>query len=650
MSASFKSLRLCSLAAAAAILLLGPAASADPIGLIAPEPPAFPQFPSVLRLMPERAIAHGASPAEGIALWPAGQVQEVDFAPIGAVAPEGAPSGAAAPLLGAPPGSQPTSAAPLPPDVAKEPLVAAAPLPGATPGSQPTIAAPLPPDVPEGPPAAASRLPAAVEAALAALEAEVVKTSPVGAGDWRAAREAIRAFYAARDFAPVWVADDGLTPAADSALARLARADEDGLDLSAFALPKGRLDDASPERLAEAEIVISAAAVAYAMQASGARLVPARISSVISARPSVADPGQALAAVAAAADPGAALEDFNPKQKGYADLRDQLTRLRAGAPVAALPIPSGPALKIGMVDARVALVRARLGLTPAADAKDALVYDARLALAVAAFQRKNGLAASGALTPATAEALSSGPAAPQEAMILANMEMWRWEPRAMGEERVEINIPDYSLKVMNGEDLVHRARVIVGKADTPTPIFSNEIRYILVNPIWRVPDSIVKKELAPGLAQDPTYLARLGYEVSQAGGRLVVRQPPGEGNALGRIAFMFPNEHGVYLHDTPARWLFAAPRRAFSHGCVRVELPMRLAELVMGGASAGWSQARLQSLWGASERTVFLPRAIPIHLEYFTEFVDESGALQNREDIYGIARRVAGTFARISQD
>ena len=452
-------------------------------------------------------------------------------------------------------------------------------------------------------------------------------------------------------FRSVWVADNGLTPAADSALRRLARADEDGLDLSAFALPKGPVEDASPERLAEAEIVISAAAVAYAMQASGARLVPARISSVISARPSVADPGQALAAVAAAADPGAALEDFNPKQKGYADLRDQLTRLRAGATVApAPPIPTGPALKIGMVDARVALVRARLELAPPADAKDALVYDARLALAVAAFQRKNGLAASGALTPATAEALSSGPAAPQEAMILANMEMWRWEPRAMGEERVEINIPDYSLKVMNGDDLVHQARVIVGKPDTPTPIFSNEIRYILVNPIWRVPDSIVEKELAPGLAQDPTYLARLGYEASQAGGRLIVRQPPGAGNALGRIAFMFPNEHGVYLHDTPARGLFAAPRRAFSHGCVRVEQPMRLAELVMGGASAGWSQARLQSLWGANERTVFLPRAIPIHLEYFTEFVDESGALQDREDIYGIARRVAGTFAHISQD
>ena len=610
MRASFKSLWLCSVGLAAAIGAGGPAASADSASLVGPAASAFPEFPSPLRLMPARPAARPD------ALLADRAARDVDFAPRGAVA---ASAWSLAAVM--PESEAPAFDIPLPPDDRDAP-----------------------------PPAAAPDLPKAVEAALAALVTRDFKTSPVGAGDWRAAREAIRAFYAARDFAPVWVTQKGLTPAADSALSRLAQADADGLDLSAFALPKGPLVDASPERLAEAEAVISAAVVAYAMQASGARLVPMRISPLISARPSVADPGRALSAVAAAVDPGAALEDFNPKQKGYLDLRDQLTRLRANPPAAPPPIPAGASLGIGMVDPRVALVRARLGLGSNADAKDPLVYDARLASAVATFQSANGLAGNGVLTPATVEALSSDPLARRQAMILANMEMWRWEPRAMGDERIEINIPDYSLKVMNGEDLVHQARVIVGKPGTPTPIFSNEVRYLLVNPIWRVPDSIVKKELAPGLAQDPTYLARLGYEVSQAGGQLVVRQPPGEGNALGRIAFMFPNEHGVYLHDTPARWLFAAPRRAFSHGCVRVELRMRLAELVMGGASAGWSQARLQSLWGASERTVFLPRAIPIHLEYFTEFVDESGALQNREDIYGIARRVAGTFARISQD
>jgi murein L,D-transpeptidase YcbB/YkuD len=614
MRAFFTSLWLCSVGLAAAIGAAGPAVSADSAGLVGTAAAAFAEFRSPLRLTPAP-----------FALSPVREAQGVGFAPMGAVNPSASPLADAASAPGA--------------------------LSVVSETEDPAFDIPLPPDDRNAPPAAAaSHLPAAVEAALAALVSQNLKSSPVGAGDWRAAREAIRAFYAARDFAPVWVGQKGLTPAGDSALSRLAQADADGLDLSAFALPKGPLVDTSPERLAEAETVISAAVVAYAMQASGARLVPTQISPAISARPSVADPGRALAAVAAAVDPGAALEDFNPKQKGYLDLRDQLTRLGADAPATAPLIASGPSLGIGMVDPRVALVRARLGLGADKDAKNALVYDMRLASAVAAFQRANSLAGNGVLTPATVEALSSDRAARRKAMILANMEMWRWEPRAMGDERIEINIPDYSLKVMNGEDLVHQARVIVGKPDTPTPIFSNELRYILVNPIWRVPDSIIKKEMAPKLAQDPTYLTRRGFEVSQVGDRLVVRQPPGEANALGRILFMFPNEHAVYLHDTPARGLFAASRRAFSHGCVRVEEPMRLAELVMGGMSRGWTTGRLQSLLGATERTVFLPHTIPIHLEYFTEFVDGSGALQDREDIYGIARRVAGTITRPSQD
>ena len=532
------------------------------------------------------------------------------------------------------------------------------------------------PSAPAPPPALAP-LPAAVEAALAALVAERGRANPIGAGDWRAARQAIEAFYAGRDYAPVWTTEGGLTKRAEAVLARLERAGEDGLDLSGFALPAAPLADLAPQRLAEAETRISAAAVAYAMQASGSRVDPARISPSIAARPEVADPGFALAAVTGADDPDLTLQGFNPQQKGYRDLRDQLSRARAEtavadprpsprpapAPAASVAsIPSGPSLGLGMVDPRVPAVRARLGLDPNAPKAD--VYDLPVAAAVQAFQRAHGLPANGALTPATAAALSGGvpsvaeAAAPASAaaparriaMILANMEMWRWEPRAMGDERIEINIPDFSLKVMSGDDLVHRARVIVGKPDSPTPIFSNEMRYILVNPIWRVPDSIVRNELAPHLAQDPDYLARLGYQATRVGGRLVVSQPPGGDNALGRIAFMFPNQYDVYLHDTPARGLFAAPRRAFSHGCVRLEAPMRLAELVMGGAASGWTAARLQSLFGGAERTVPLPRAIPIHLEYFTEFVDESGVLQDREDVYDIARRVAGTFARPSQD
>ena len=545
---------------------------------------------------------------------------------------------------------------------------ASAPPAATAPADASPAAAPAPPAASkgEGAPGVDPQTAAALAAALDALAARDFKASPVGAGDWRAARLAIRAFYDARGFAPVWTDAHGLNPRGVAALARLARADEDALDLSAFTLPKDLPADATPERLADAEATLSAAVVAYAMQASGSRVVPTRISPLITAKPIVADPAAALAAVAAAADPDAALADYNPPQKGYRDLRDQLSRARAALPTpppstaSAAPanplIPDGPSLALGMHDARVPLVRARLGVP--AEGAAAEVYDLPIAAAVQAFQRANGLPPNGALTPATATALSGGIAAPpladkasvsparRGAALEANMEMWRWEPRDMGGERIEINIPDYTLRMMDGDDLVHQARVIVGKPDTPTPVFSNAVKYILVNPIWRVPDSIVRKELAPHLAEDPDYLARHGYQVAEIGGHMFVSQPPGEGNALGHILFMFPNEHAVYLHDTPMRSLFGMARRAFSHGCVRLDQPMRLADLVMG---AGWG-ARLQAMIGDTQRTVALPHPIPIHLEYFTEFVDAEGALQNREDIYGIAGRVADTIARASQD
>jgi murein L,D-transpeptidase YcbB/YkuD len=490
----------------------------------------------------------------------------------------------------------------------------------------------------------------AIADALAALVAQPEKVNSLGASEWKAAREAIREFYEERSNAPVWVGAQGLNAAGRSMLAQLNRASEDGLDLGAFALPPASFSETQPERLAEVEATLSAAAVAYAMEASGGRVVPTTISPLVTAHPEIADPEAALSRIASAADPGEALAAFNPNQRGYKDLRAELARLRESAPIAANPPPTGPTLRIGMVDSRVPLIRARFGLGAAADPDASRIYDVRVASAVAAFQKSRGLAADGAFTSATTEALFGDPNIRREAAILANMEMWRWEPREMGQRRVEINVPDFTLRVMDGDEEVHRTRVIVGKPDTPTPIFSNEIKYLLVNPIWRVPDSIIKKEMLPKLAGDPGYLTRRGFKVSQVGDRLVVEQPPGEANALGHLLFMFPNEHAVYLHDTPSRGLFASARRAFSHGCIRVEQPMQLAELVMGGGKRGWSAERIESMIGSNERTVFLPQPLPIHIQYFTEFVDGAGALQEREDVYGLTGRVAATLSRMRQD
>jgi murein L,D-transpeptidase YcbB/YkuD len=163
------------------------------------------------------------------------------------------------------------------------------------------------------------------------------------------------------------------------------------------------------------------------------------------------------------------------------------------------------------------------------------------------------------------------------------------------------------------------------------------MQYVIVNPSWNIPPSILKKEILPGLAADPLYAAKRGYEVIRRGDQIIVRQPPGERNALGFIKLMFPNRHAVYLHDTPNRSLFRAERRAFSHGCVRVEQPFQLAEEVLGRS---WTETRLKGLIGRGERTINLPEPLPVHLTYFTTFVDEHGELRSAADLYGHNQKV----------
>ncbi len=369
---------------------------------------------------------------------------------------------------------------------------------------------------------------------------------------------------------------------------------------------------------------------------------------MITAKPEVADPGRALESVSAAADPGAALAAFNPQQKGYRDLRDRLAELRAAYPSTAFNLlRHAPKLAEGAGERAAPLIRARFELANGEARADRLSANSRI-VAVATDAQRPGVATSEThLDSSMEQALSGRGPLGLEAAILANMEMWRWEPRDMGEERIEVNVADFTLRVLRGDEALHSAKIIVGKPDTPTPIFSNAMRYILLNPSWSVPTSIIRKEMLPKLAEDPDYFTRMGYEVTKHGDTISVKQPPGEKNALGHIAFMFPNEHSVYLHDTPSRGLFTASRRAFSHGCVRVDQPIRLAELVMG---EGWSEQRSRSLIGGSERTVFLPRPLPIHIEYFTAFVDEDGDLQIREDLYGHMRRLESALGLASSE
>jgi L,D-transpeptidase YcbB len=200
------------------------------------------------------------------------------------------------------------------------------------------------------------------------------------------------------------------------------------------------------------------------------------------------------------------------------------------------------------------------------------------------------------------------------------------------------------LRYVNNGTIAHQARVIVGKPISPTPLFSAEMKFLVVNPSWYVPPSILKKEFLPKLAEDPLFAERQGYEVVQHGDRISIRQPPGERNALGRIKFMFPNDHAVYLHDTPTRNLFAQSERAFSHGCVRVDQPFRLAEYVMND-EASWPQRRIEKMVGGSERTINLTQQLPVHIAYFTLAADAEGKLHRFGDLYGLDPRVEAMLA-----
>lgn len=485
--------------------------------------------------------------------------------------------------------------------------------------------------------------PAMVQAAAPAANPSLAARLADYVGKRGADAQAISDFYALRGGVPLWIDNGALTPAAKALVERMNRADEDGLDASAFKVAGlDGLSGAGDDARADAEIALSSAILTYVRQASSGRVDTKQISRDIAKASNMPDPVAALASVAIASDPVAVLDGYNPASPQYLALKQKLAAVRAAsaaAAEAALPeVPAGPTLKVGMSDTRVAVLRTRLGLT-ASDA-DSDVYDETVQQAVRAFQETRNLKANGALGPATVVALNAAlrqPRANTESEIIANMERWRWLPHDMGLTNVFVNVPEYKVWFTKDGVLSYEARVVVGKANTPTPIFSDQMSFVVVNPSWNVPQSIIKKEYMPKLAQDPGYLERRGYEVSYVGGQMQVRQPPGERNALGFIKFMFPNNFSVYLHDTPQRNLFSRGERAFSHGCVRVDNPYKFAELVMGN---GWTEDSVRGLQGGNEQRIDLERKIPVHIAYFTAYVDGDGELQRLNDIYGYDRKV----------
>jgi murein L,D-transpeptidase YcbB/YkuD len=234
------------------------------------------------------------------------------------------------------------------------------------------------------------------------------------------------------------------------------------------------------------------------------------------------------------------------------------------------------------------------------------------------------------------------PQAQQIEHVTANMERWRWLPRDLGKTYVMVNIPDYTLKVMHDNAVVWHTKIVAGKPQTPTPLLTATMDSVLVNPSWYVPQSIIQNELLPRYATDPQIFDRMGLEVKRGpDGHINVVQPPGAANALGRIKFNFPNKFQVYLHDTPEKRLFAADKRAFSHGCMRVEDPTMFGQVMLHLAMTGPTpnSQQIMAMFGQDEKTYKLVNRPMVHLTYQTAFVD-NGKLVLRDDIYGFDARI----------
>jgi len=358
----------------------------------------------------------------------------------------------------------------------------------------------------------------------------------------------------------------------------------------------------------------------------------------------------------------ARIEHEKPQHQMYRSLKSELARHRALASKGGwAPIPAGPTLKPGAIDPRVLDLRARLATTEALPGDvplDALAYDDAVVAAVEAFQARHGIDADGEVGPATLAALNA-PVAEHIEAIRVNLERGRWLLQDLAPTFLIVNIAGFEAYYLRDGELVWSSRAVVGMPYRETPIFRSTMTYLVFNPTWTVPPSIFANDILPDQRRDRSTLARKRLDVIDHRGRPVpessidwanatkenfpymLRQQPGPENALGRVKFMFPNPHTVYLHDTPSRNLFEKSKRAFSSGCIRIEKPLELAELLLEGQD-GWDRASIDSAIEAGKTlSVPLARPVPVLVYYWTTWVDRNGALQHRPDIYGRDAKVA---------
>jgi L,D-transpeptidase YcbB len=486
-------------------------------------------------------------------------------------------------------------------------------------------------------------------------------------------RAAVRAFYAQTGTTLAW-SGDSPSSQTERALAVLASARTHGLDPQAYqfsALMAERDVVARkpakdrPQPLAVFDLRLTAALIRLGRDVASGRLDPR----AIDGRWKSQRPRPNLAATLAAnrKDVSQWLPAIQPRHPEYAAMMGALAALQGAEFKGGWPALRAAGVAPGASHPGVVVLRKRLAASGdlGAASLQGNRYDPALVQAVRVFQEHHGLSATGRLDAKTVAALNV-PLATRLQQVALNLERWRWLPDDLGARHFRVNVPHFHLEAYEQGTVVFDIRAVVGKRGNETPIFSERMTHVVMSPFWNIPPKIATDETLPAVSADPSYLERENIEVVRVsdGQPAVVdpatldwednvaleglrfRQRPGSGNALGFVKFMFPNRYDVYLHDTPADALFSRLGRTFSHGCVRVEEPVALAKYVLRDQPRWTPDAITAAMHSGTETHVKLREAIPVHILYFTSWVDAKGGLQFRDDVYGYDAKQAAMTAR----
>jgi L,D-transpeptidase YcbB len=479
-------------------------------------------------------------------------------------------------------------------------------------------------------------------------------------------------FYVKRSFSPAWINESGPLPQASSLLAAIAKASWEGMAskdyhpatisslLKYISSEMAAHRCVDPGQVADLDLLLTDTFLIYASHLLSGRVNPETLQSEWFIEGRKGNVQRVLDNALQQDTIEESLRDLLPPHADYGRLKNALAHYRSIVREGGWPmVPHGPPLGRGDHGLRVEALRAYLivagDLAVPPGNSDLGLFDEEMDKGVRRFQYRHGLNADGVVGPATQAAIDV-PAMERVRQIEVNMERWRWLPAEFGERYLRVNIADFTLAVIEKKTIKMQMRAVVGKNFQNTPVFTGLISYLELNPYWNIPTKIAVEEMLPAIRRNSRYLARNKIRVyprwgsrapkldpsainwsciSKRGFPFRLRQDPGPQNPLGRIKFMFPNKFSVYIHGTPYHYLFEKETRDFSHGCIRIEKPLQLAAFLLQ-VDPCWNRETLETaIKGGKNRIIRFYDPIPVHILYFTSWVDEDGTVHFRNDIYG---------------